>query len=292
MGELDTTRRWIVLLNKAPKGPFSAEEIRELLTKGVIRRNDLASVVAEADGRKSEWKLIWQYIEFDRRGGLQPVNATNTKENSDRRKTLTADEQRIAALKELPENWQNIAPEDLLPHSTSNQNQVDTSYQPDEFEKSTRQPSEFMPKMRAAFAGLVCVVGAYYFAFYKKAELIPVAAPKVIQQPAAVQVPARIPAQSRPVAPLATQAAPAPMARPRSIDSNLDDRRDADRGEIDEDEAEAEAEAEADVGGPKRTAIKRKRAAPVEAEDEEAAAQEDDEEGDSGGGEENPEDEI
>lgn len=291
MGELDTTRRWIVLLNKAPKGPFSAEEIRELLTKGVIRRNDLASVVAEADGKKSEWKLIWQYTEFDRRGGLQPVNATNIQENSDRRKTLTAEEQRSAALKALPENWENIAPEDLLPHSTSNQNQVDTGYQPDEFEKSTRQPSEFMPKMRAAFAGLVCVVGAYYFAFYKKAELIPFAAPKVTQQPAAVQVPARIPAQSRPVAPpLATQAAPAPMARPRSIDPNLDDRGDADRGEIDEDEA--------DVGGPKRTAIKRKRARPVEAEDEEAAAQEEDEEGDSGGGdddgggEENPEDEM
>jgi cell division septation protein DedD len=290
MGELDTTRRWIVLLNKAPKGPFSAEEIRELLTKGVIRRNDLASVVAEADGKKSEWKLIWQYIEFDRRAGLQPVNATNTKENSDRRKTLSAEEQRAAALKALPENWQDIAPEDLLPHSTSNQNQVDTTYQPDEFEKSTRQPSEFMPRMRAAFAGLVCVVGAYYFAFYKKSEPAPIALPKVVQQPAAVQVPARIPAQSRPVAPpLATQAAPAPMARPRPIDANLDDRRDADRGEIEEDEA--------DVGGPKRTAIKRKRARPVEAEDEEAVAQDEEDEGDSGGGEEgggeeNPEDET
>jgi hypothetical protein len=290
MGELDTTRRWIVLLNKAPKGPFSAEEIRELLTKGVIRRNDLASVVAEADGKKSEWKLIWQYIEFDRRAGLQPVNTTNTKENSDRRKTLSAEEQRAAALKALPENWQDIAPEDLLPHSTSNPNQVDTSFQPEEFEKSARQPSEFMPKMRTAFAGLVCVVAAYYFAFYKKTEPVPVAAPRVMQQPAAVQVPARIPAQSRPVAPpLATQAAPAPMARPRSIDPNLDDSRDADRGEIDEEEA--------DVGGPKRTAIKRKKARPVEAEEEEAAALEEEEEGDSGGGdegggEENPEDEM
>jgi len=289
MGELDTNRRWIVLLNKAPKGPFSAEEIRELLTKGVIRRNDLASVVAEADGKKSEWKLIWQYIEFDRRAGLQPVNATNTKENSDRRKMLSAEEQRAAALKALPENWQNIAPEDLLPHSTSNQNQVDTSYQPEEFEKSTRQPSEFMPKMRAAFAGLICVVGAYYFGFYKKTEPTPVAAPKVIQLPAAVQVPARIPAQTRPVAPpLATQAAPAPLARPRTNDANLDDTRDADRGEIDEEEAE--------VGGPKRTAIKRKRARPVDAEEEEAAALEEEDEGDAGGedggGEENPEDEM
>jgi hypothetical protein len=279
-----------VLLNKAPKGPFSAEEIRELLTKGVIRRNDLASVVAGANGKKSEWKLIWQYVEFDRRAGLQPVNTTNTKENTDRRKTLSAEEQRAAALKALPENWQDIAPEDLLPHSTSSQNQVDTNYQPEEFEKSARQPSDFFPKLRTAFAGLVCVVGAYYFGFYKKSEPAPVAAPKVLQQPAAVQVPARIPAQSRPVAPpLATQAAPAPMARPRSIDPNIDDRGDADRGEIDEEEV--------DVGGPKRTAIKRKRARPVEAEDEEAAAPVDEEgEGDSDGGEEggeeNPEDEM
>ncbi len=290
MGELDTNRRWIVLLNKAPKGPFSAEEIRELLTKGVIRRNDLASVVAEANGKKSEWKLIWQYVEFDRRAGLQPVNATNTKENSDRRKTLSAEEQRAAALKALPENWQDIAPEDLLPHSTSNSNQIDTSFQPEEFEKSARQPSEFLPRMRTAFAGLVCVVGAYYFAFYKKAEPVPVAAPKMLQQPASVQVPARIPAQTRPVAPpLATQAAPAPLSRPRSIDPNLDDNRDADRGEIDEEEA--------DIGGPKRTAIKRKKARPVEAEEEEAATLEEEEEGDSGGGdegggEENPEDEM
>lgn len=290
MGELDTTRRWIVLLNKAPKGPFSADEIRELLTKGVIRRNDLASVVAEADGKKSEWKLIWQYSEFDRRAGLQPVNATNTKENTDRRKTLSAEEQRAAALKALPENWQDIAPEDLLPHSTSNQNQVDTNYQPQEFEKSARQPSEFLPRLRTAFVGLLCVVGAYYFAFHKRSEPAPIAATKVMEQPKPLPIPARIPAQSRPIAPPpATQAAPAPLARPRSVDPNLEDRGDADRGEIDEEEA--------DVGGPKRTTIKRKRARPVEAEDEEAAAPVDEEgEGDSDGGEdggeENPEDEM
>lgn len=100
-------KRWIVLINKSPRGPFTKNEIEYLLVEGVVRRNDVAFEVSE-DGKEvlSGWKLLWQYNEFDRR---QEETETSPERVLDRRQK--SEPQPKAT---LPEDISHIAPEDLL----------------------------------------------------------------------------------------------------------------------------------------------------------------------------------
>jgi hypothetical protein len=121
-------RRWIVLIQKSPQGPFSEEAIRELMKKGMIRHNDLAYLhgeVTEGVKKPHDWKFLWQYPEFDRRKPqidpatgkeipLPPVPA----EFVTKRKPLSEDEIRQRVAEALPAELLNIAPEDLIPHAT------------------------------------------------------------------------------------------------------------------------------------------------------------------------------
>jgi hypothetical protein len=113
----DGLNRWIVLLNKSPKGPLSEEEIRALLAKSIVRRNDIAYLIPPPGDNKAqtEWKLLWQFPEFDRRGD---ESVTKKTEDISERRIEPVVDPRAKALTEIPIDLLNIAPEDLLPRST------------------------------------------------------------------------------------------------------------------------------------------------------------------------------
>lgn len=47
-------KHWIVLVNKAPKGPLSLEEVKSLLAEKIINRTDLALEVIEDSAEKKD----------------------------------------------------------------------------------------------------------------------------------------------------------------------------------------------------------------------------------------------
>lgn len=109
-------KRWIVLIDKTPRGPLSEGEIRALLSQGIIRTNDVAYQVSdEPTAQKAEWKFLWQFDEFDRRRGVQQPKFPVLE-----RRTPRADAE-IEKEKEaiLPQELSSIQPEDLVYHSTS-----------------------------------------------------------------------------------------------------------------------------------------------------------------------------
>jgi hypothetical protein len=134
----DGNSRWIVLLNKSPKGPLSEEEIRALLKQGIVRRNDIAyRIPPEGDNKaQTEWKLLWQFPEFDRRAD-QPA-AVAAESTAERRILEPAVEATRKALTEIPPDLLNIAPEDLLPKSTGLALSVDR--EPSEMSEAPVEP--------------------------------------------------------------------------------------------------------------------------------------------------------
>ncbi len=117
----DGKNRWIVLLNKSPKGPFVADEIRALLEQQILRRNDIAyQLPADTDSKSpTEWKLLWQFAEFDRRrdlpaAGSKPAATPSMVEDvPERRRESTP------TITDVPAELLNIAPEELIPKSTA-----------------------------------------------------------------------------------------------------------------------------------------------------------------------------
>lgn len=67
--------RWIVLIDKSPKGPLTEAEIHALLEQGIVRTNDIAYRVEQNSGGKAEWKFLWQFSEFDRRNSAHTTQA-------------------------------------------------------------------------------------------------------------------------------------------------------------------------------------------------------------------------
>ncbi len=127
-----TPRSWIVLLNKVPHGPLSEAQVRALINEGHLRHNDIAYEVRpkpEGDEVKvnSEWKLLWQFPEFDRRnepdvktswaGTATPPSAEKVLE--ERRKEVNETEVKARARGHLPPEMLDIAPEELVVHSTT-----------------------------------------------------------------------------------------------------------------------------------------------------------------------------
>jgi hypothetical protein len=62
--------KWIILLNKSPRGPFVEAEVKGLLKQGIVRHNDLAFLMPETEEQgQAQWKFLWQFPEFDSRVG-------------------------------------------------------------------------------------------------------------------------------------------------------------------------------------------------------------------------------
>jgi len=103
-------------VNKSPRGPLTESEVRTLLTQGVVRHNDLAYQVAVDDPKeKSDWKLLWQFNEFDRR---TPENIARKKAlDREMRSEVPPEVVRQQSIAELPDDLVDIAPEDRIPRA-------------------------------------------------------------------------------------------------------------------------------------------------------------------------------
>ena len=111
--------QWVVLLNKMPRGPFSADEIRSLLNQGLLRHNDLALLIqSEVEGGVGVWKFLWQYSEFDSR---LPAKDLSQIPAAVLEKRQPKNEEQVAqAVKELvPLDLQSIRIEDLIVKASS-----------------------------------------------------------------------------------------------------------------------------------------------------------------------------
>jgi hypothetical protein len=164
--------RWVVLLNRSPKGPLTEDEVRTLISKGMLRMNDIAYQVSE-DGPKgdSEWKLLWQFPEFNRRqpgetaGKSEPTEPPNVNSPiNERRKQKDPETVKKEMISELPAELLEIKPEALLPKTT----QVLLEPEPDEIQPGTH-PSEIqssatdilrVPELVASSTKLRWVAGA------------------------------------------------------------------------------------------------------------------------------------
>lgn len=129
--------RWVVLLQKAPRGPLSRDEVRALIDQGLLRMNDLAMEIPDpslgASAAKSDWKLLWQFPEFNRRTGERrkadegattkpaPVGPTEQRKRTDRRgPEIPPEEQKRRILEDLPPEIAAIDPSDLAMKTAKN----------------------------------------------------------------------------------------------------------------------------------------------------------------------------
>jgi len=108
--------RWVVILNRSPKGPLTQDEVKALLDKKLLRLNDLAFQLApDGSVEKSEWKLLWQFPEFNRRGQRGPdVTPQPQQAVQERRAEESPEETKKRILENLPADIAAINPEDLI----------------------------------------------------------------------------------------------------------------------------------------------------------------------------------
>jgi len=171
--------RWIVLLNKNPKGPLTADEIRALMNQGILRANDVGYMVNEGDLKaRSEWKLLWQFPEFNRRKTTpEPVPDTSTPK--ERRNQKAPEEIKKQALEDLPAELIHISPEDLLPKSTSiqfNSEPTKMSYSVEDLDLNSERSDGKGFSARNLYIGgaLVLALAVASSLFFKKTTLAPV----------------------------------------------------------------------------------------------------------------------
>lgn len=104
-------KRWIVLVNRSPRGPLTFEEVSTLLSENVLKRTDLALQVSENNQEKSEWKFLWQYPEFDARN---TTASSETPQSQERRTPVSSTKVQTKVAELLPDEIAMINPEDLI----------------------------------------------------------------------------------------------------------------------------------------------------------------------------------
>lgn len=308
-------KQWVVLLNKVPKGPLSEEEVKTLLNQGILRLNDVAyRVMAESqpEAGRPEWKLLWQYDEFNRRKVEKAVPDVPTGE-FERRKKVPPEEIRRQALTDLPPDLMEIAPEDLLPRSTS----VSLTPEPHSFDKisSPDEPKDYKEgftgsqrsELRWGFALIVLVALGFGALKIVSRTIVPQAAtntpaatptptsaadPKTASAdrlPAAqsrkhLQLPTKRPGESFPTPPKAREPEPSPPSREpdegevqEERGTDVENRDDRDNQNQDErgDERRGRIARPNEAGAPRRTTRRPTSDNPDEP-DEAAPASEDD----------------
>lgn len=124
MSDVVTIKRWVILVQKAPIGPLTKEEIRVLLQQKIIRHNDVGCLV-DPEKKETGWKFLWQFEEFDRRLLVDELGKTikpgieaeklmkaSTAPPSERRKENPNPPK--LNQEEIPFELRTISPEDLL----------------------------------------------------------------------------------------------------------------------------------------------------------------------------------
>jgi hypothetical protein len=256
--------RWIVLINRAPYGPLVAEEIKTLLSEGMIRANDVAYQVPET-GEKSSWKFLWQFPEFERRKEPRDPESkpSVTVPLEERRKAEPAPISPIHTPDKLPEDLFYITPEDLILRARTLSNVPGKNS--DDLERSTEDLDGWKLKnvdtVRAsrpvnpwalALAGgsliLGVVVASSIFSTVPKVEMPTVdtvervPSPSVSRMPTAPAITPRSPANnpvlppSNPTRGLPSAPPPVPNEIPVSVDFEIRDDRGEENAELGEGE--------------------------------------------------------
>ena len=120
-----SARRWVVLVQRKPRGPMGEPEVQALLNKGIVRTNDLAFEVSPDTGKAlTDWKMLWQFTEFDRRAkklAEEKAKAGPGPTTIERRGPVTAEKIQAKVKEAIPEELLDITPEDLIPKQNSGQ---------------------------------------------------------------------------------------------------------------------------------------------------------------------------
>ena len=108
---------WIVILEKAPRGPLTTAEVQTLLSRGMLRMNDLAlPVVPGAPKSRADWKFVWQFPDFDRRSAVPIEDNTQEMPIPERRAEPISQEKTRSLVQEaLPAELLDLPVEDLIP---------------------------------------------------------------------------------------------------------------------------------------------------------------------------------
>jgi hypothetical protein len=109
----DGQTRWIVIIDKIPRGPLTEAEVLTLLQEGIVKVNDIAFRVA-AEKSESEWKFLWQFSEFDRRSAERTAGTDGEASYKEKRAPKDPDQAQKEALALLPQELASIKPEDLI----------------------------------------------------------------------------------------------------------------------------------------------------------------------------------
>lgn len=177
-------RRWIVLIDRVPRGPLLKNEIDVLIKEGIIRRNDLAMQVEALDPQtESAWKFLWQYSEFDRRKGISESTPSQSQaaQTPDRRAKPNSTVDPFSA-DLLPDAILKITPEELVLRaspvpSTRDEEAPQPVVQQNNLSRTRESLLAYSSSSSLTWAislGVVLVgVGFSYFFFNPKEERIP-----------------------------------------------------------------------------------------------------------------------
>ncbi|NBX76057.1 MAG: DUF4339 domain-containing protein [Proteobacteria bacterium] len=162
--------KWIILLNKSPRGPFIEAEVKDLLKKGIVRHNDLAFLMPETGEQgQAQWKFLWQFPEFDSRVG--------EKENPppaavlEKRTPKTETQIKAQVEENVPVDLKSITIDDLiLKVNAAPRREISVSKLSEEREKyqpmsSSGSPSSSSSRVASAFLGILALVGILYAGF-------------------------------------------------------------------------------------------------------------------------------
>jgi len=109
----ESTKHWLVIVHRKMRGPLTTAEIVLLLEQQVIRRNDIACEIDLDNKTKStDWKLIWQFNEFDRRAN-QPKDEAQEKKREERRRDNPGKSPE-ETLREIPQELLDIDVSELI----------------------------------------------------------------------------------------------------------------------------------------------------------------------------------
>lgn len=114
-------KRWIVIIDRAPKGPLSEEEVQTLITAKILRMNSIACRAPEEGGEKeTEWKFLWQFPEFERRSAKPHAVPGSTQDkrlphNPVQGLSAIEDKLRDIDPDKLPEELKEMSMPDLVP---------------------------------------------------------------------------------------------------------------------------------------------------------------------------------
>lgn len=223
--------RWIVLLNKSPKGPLTTLEVKTLVDRQILRLNDLGFQIGPDEKPLSDWKLLWQFAEFNRRGDAsvppagsapkppEPKRPALTPEQ-ERRRQMSEEEAKRRIIENLPPDLAEINPEDLVAKPSRT---AVTRLDDDVSVPLVESPADgddgigsFLSSPFTVLGGLVAAVSFCIFFFYGPRTPTKGGAPTTASSaPHARELPPIAPAKSgaRPGAPVAN-GVPRPGARP------------------------------------------------------------------------------